>query len=405
MPGFLIAAARLWASRAPRRLLAPLLALALGVQPAPGAVTLALLGDVMLGRGMAEAACNGENPLGYLKARLKAADLALANLESPLSDAPLRPGAPYDLRARPGRAAALATAGLDLLSLANNHALDAGEAGLIETRESLRAGGLLPLGPGAQPLFLTRRGLRLALLAFEDVTRPLDLEAATQAVREARQGGAIVIVSLHWGGEYRTAPQARQVALAGALAEAGAALVWGHHPHALQPVAWLKAAGQPNPTLVAYSLGNALFDQPAPPDSRRGALLAVLVDAQGARSAAALPFEIDPRQGCVVAAGPAAAQAIFDRLRLAPRPQDPLPSPELRCPARLCTPGGLDTIRFSQIIVGKIEQLRRRKVSQRKPTGRRRAAIETLARRNLAEVPSRAARVNEDLARPRANRL
>ena len=96
---------------------------------------------------------------------------------------------------------------------------------------------------------------------------------------------------MHWGAEYAPVPTPRQQALAQAFADTGAHLVWGHHPHVLQPVAWLQGAGQPHPALVAYSLGNALFDQPMP-DARRTALLQVALTPAGIQSIRAVPLLI-----------------------------------------------------------------------------------------------------------------
>ena len=84
----------------------------------------------------------------------------------------------------------------------------------------------------------------------------------------------------------------------------------------LQPVAWAPRPGSARPALVAYSLGNALFDQQAPPDARWGALLMVRLDAQGVRAVDARPFEINLRQGGVQVPDPVVAGKIFERLQL-----------------------------------------------------------------------------------------
>jgi len=153
-------------------------------------------------------------------------------------------------------------------------------------------------------------GLPLTFLAFDDVSAPLDAGAAVDAIRSARQAGSLVIVSIHWGMEYQGGPSERQQDLAGQFAAAGAALVWGHHPHVLQPVAWIDS------TLVAYSLGNALFDQAGLADSRRSALVLVTLDAGGVTGVQAIPFEIDIQHSLVRSASPAAAASILDRLGL-----------------------------------------------------------------------------------------
>lgn len=303
----------------------------LGVHAPPAPVensfSLAFLGDVMLGRGVAQAHAGSERPWGLaLKAinpQLAAADLALANLESPLTSKPLL-AAGYDLRAPEASAEVLSAAGLDLVSLANNHALDAGQAGLSDTRSSLQAAGVGWIGPQSQVVFRRVQGQRLAFLAFEDVTAPLDLVAVKQAVRRAHAQADWVIVAMHWGGEYRPAPDARQEQLAQALADAGADVVWGQHPHVLQRLDWVQGVGRSRLTLVIYSLGNALFDQVEPLDGRRGALLLLRFGANRIESIHALPFLIDPLQGQVFVADQGDTALIMERL--GPLAQ-PLPAP------------------------------------------------------------------------------
>jgi poly-gamma-glutamate synthesis protein (capsule biosynthesis protein) len=297
-----------------------LLLAALAGQPQSRTVTLALLGDVMLGRGVAEAHAGGdwESALQALRPCLAGADLALANLESPLTAAPLL-GPGFDLRAPPEAARALSAAGLDVVSVVNNHALDAGVQGVTDTHLALAREGLAPIVPG-RAAWRTVNGLPVAFLAFEDVTRPLDVEAAAAAVSNARRAGGVVIVSVHWGGEYRVGPTERQRFVVQRLADAGASVIWGHHPHVLQPLAWEQGAGRSHPALVAYSLGNALFDQVAPPEARRGAMLLVTLNRRGAQAVSVVPFEIDVRRGRLRLAGEAAATAVGARLGVAGDP-------------------------------------------------------------------------------------
>ncbi|RPI20657.1 MAG: CapA family protein [Chloroflexota bacterium] len=278
------------------------------LSPAPTA-TLAFLGDVMLGRGVAAAHTSGgwETALAPISTELQAASLALANLESLLTSAPLLPvegetgkSLPYDLRAGPQGLRTLLVAGIDLVSIANNHTYDSGPQGLADTRRSLVEAGILPVGPGGLPVYRQAGGLTLAFLAYDDINVRFGLEEAAEAVTTARRSGALVFVSIHWGSEYVPAPNPRQQAVALTLANAGAAVIWGHHPHVRQPVKWVQGEGQSRPALVAYSLGNALFDQTTPPAAQLGALLRVTVDREGVLSAEIIPFEIDPRSGIVV---------------------------------------------------------------------------------------------------------
>jgi poly-gamma-glutamate synthesis protein (capsule biosynthesis protein) len=296
--------------------------LLLCIRPAEHIVTLALLGDIMLGRGIAAAHQEGdwETALAALAPTLQDADLSLANLESPLGGdiqsayTSAQDASGYNLCAPPESISALTAAGLDLLSLANNHNLDCGIAGLQRTSDTLASAGLIPILPGSQAVYRTVNGLKLAFFAFDDVAAPLDKNAATAAIREAHASGALVIVSMHWGVEYQSGVSRRQHALAAEMADAGAVLIWGHHPHVLQPLEWMQRRGHDSPSLVAYSLGNALFDQFSPPDARRSALLLVTLDAQGVLSLSLLPIQIDPLTGCSLLADAETAQAVFHRL-------------------------------------------------------------------------------------------
>ena len=261
--------------------------------PAPS-ITLALLGDVMLGRGVHPTS----ETFTYLEPFLTSADLALANLESPLTDSPVQTESSYVLCAPPENVRYLADAGFDLLALSNNHRLDCGKEGLLETQKTLTDAGLGFIGPDPEPVYHSIHGIRLAFLAF-DATTPLNIEAAVQAVRSVHETGALVVVSIHWGAEYQAGPSRDQKQTAGKLAEAGATLIWGHHPHVLQPSEWLHD----HKTLVLYSLGNALFDQYGLEATRRSALVLVTLNPGGVLEFKFIPFRIDIQNSRILEAG------------------------------------------------------------------------------------------------------
>lgn len=276
-------------SRLVRRTLSLTLSLLLvfltGCQTGEGSstVTLALLGDVMLGRSVQPSAAT----FSVLEPDLKSADLVLANLESPLTKAAVETRSPYALCAPPERVQYLVNAGFDLLSLANNHRLDCGAEGLAETQSTLTEAGLGFIGPGSQPVYREINGIKLAFLAFTAIGDEFSIETARQAIRSARETGAVVSVSIHWGAEYQSAASPSQKQIAAQLAEAGATLIWGHHPHVLQPAAWVGK------TLVLYSLGNALFDQPGLENTRQSALVLVKINPNGLEVIQVVPFLID----------------------------------------------------------------------------------------------------------------
>jgi poly-gamma-glutamate capsule biosynthesis protein CapA/YwtB (metallophosphatase superfamily) len=251
-----------------------------------------------------------------LTPELKAADLTLANLESPLAPGAVRvmpSNDGYNLCADSARADLFPAWDLDMLSLANNHRFDCGPEGVAATVKALTARGITPVGPGPQPVYRQINGLKLAFLAFDDILAPVTFATAQEAIRSARASGAVVVVYVHWGMEYQSGATDRQKALARQFADAGAALVVGSHPHVIQPAGWISTAQ--GKTLVLYSLGNALFDQAGLPNTRQSALVLVTLDSHGVRAVQVTPFEIDPAGSRILPADPQAAAQI--RLKLA----------------------------------------------------------------------------------------
>ena len=284
-------------------------------------VTLALLGDISLARSVQPDA----DSFSALAAQLNSADLALANLESPLDQdwsakQQTTSASSYNLCAPAENVKMLKAWGVDLLSLANNHALDCSLDGLTQTMAALEGQNLSGIGSpnidGAigEPYYRKVNGLSLAFLAFDDVTQPIDIEAAAAMVRTAKEQGSLVIVSVHWGAEYQPSPSPRQKEIGQALAQAGAALIWGHHPHVLQPSEWIETDN--GSSLVFYSLGNALFDAYGLADTSRSALILVKVDGHGIVDVQVVPFVIDAINSRVIPADLSTEQKILQRLNL-----------------------------------------------------------------------------------------
>lgn len=260
-------------------------------------VVLVAVGDICPGRAVEERMLvyGPTYPLEAFAPLLRQADIATGNLEGTLADlgAPLRKT--YTFRAKPGLVAGLAEAGFDVLSLANNHAADFGPEGLQEMMAVLDRAGIRHLGAGPQayaPLLVETKGLRIAFLARTAAIAPQEGVAwaeeneLRQAVAAARAQADLVVVHLHAGIEYSPTADATQRALAQAAAEGGAALVIGHHAHAPQEVEWLGT------TLVAYGLGDFVFDIDDYDIARDGAVLRVLLSRQGVDAAEWIPTRI-----------------------------------------------------------------------------------------------------------------
>jgi Bacterial capsule synthesis protein PGA_cap len=233
------------------------------------ALELGFAGDISLARGVARN-LRGDWHAAFeqIKPFVSRLDLAFANLESPLTSQPFR-GTGVDLRARVGAVRALEYAGFDVLSTLHNHSLDGGLVGYKESLGVLARFGLLPLS--SQTRTVVRGAWKIAFVAFFDDRRSWDMST----VKKARASHDLVIVSADWGVEYAgVTPRQHELALA--LSKAGADLIIGHGSHVLQPVEYV---GQ---TLVAFGLGNFLFDQELP-STRLGALLKVGVSRHAGR--------------------------------------------------------------------------------------------------------------------------
>ena len=245
----------------------------------------------MLGRGVARAAAIDPSRLfSGLRSQLASADLAVANLESPLTTRPHRPSAgPNALEARPASARLLAAAGFDAMGVANNHAGDAGPRTVADTQRALAAAGLVAVGTGYEPRIVSTGGLRVALLAFDATgsgspgVAAWNEKLARRAVLRARARADVVAVGVHGGAEYVPATDPYLMRISRLLARWGADVVWGQGPHVVQPVRVLHVRADGRPTVVATSLGNLLFDQRAP-YTDRGALLEVLAGPDGVRA-------------------------------------------------------------------------------------------------------------------------
>lgn len=204
--------------------------------------------------------------------------LKIGNLETPLALS--RPPTPWSSVIRFNASAKfwdqLRAMRFDILSVANNHAMDMGEAGLRETCELLRQDGVLPIGTSLVPEdSIGHEGRRIGLLAFtygtnREPTHPAvnrfpyyrDEADAFQAeieerVRALRDRCDLVVLALHWGPECETSPDPEIRRRAAGFVEAGADLVLGHHPHVVQPVEQMQRSDG-REALVLYSQGNFL---------------------------------------------------------------------------------------------------------------------------------------------------
>lgn len=236
-------------------------------------VHLVAVGDVMLDRGVGGAIRKrgAESILACVREQLRAGDITWANLECPLSTRGAH--APKDcvFRADPSTVKVLQDGGFDVVSIANNHTLNSGRRTFLDTMDILDRNGILYCGGRRDPetawwpVYVQVGGLCVGFMAYTDLSFAhgsdnkvaQDLSNLTERVREADAKCDLLVVSLHWGEEYRQLPTQRQRQVARATADAGADLILGHHPHVLEGIAAYR--GVP----ILYSMGNFVFDQKA----------------------------------------------------------------------------------------------------------------------------------------------
>jgi poly-gamma-glutamate synthesis protein (capsule biosynthesis protein) len=264
------------------------------IKTATGTISLFFAGDIMPSRFVAtKMRSKGfDYPFGSTIDMIRGADLAFANLESPVTPGPIVKNGEMTFRTDPEFIPALAAAGMDIVSLANNHSPNFGELGLKDTFRFLDAAHILHVGAGTTtaayaPVIKNVEGIRIAFVAMNDTdvvppeycandtrigTACIDESRMHEAIVAARTRADVVIFTMHTGAEYVHAPSARQQQYAHAAIDAGADLVVGHHPHVVQSAEIYKGRR------IYYSLGNFIFDQNWSRDTRLGLVVIAMVD-------------------------------------------------------------------------------------------------------------------------------
>ena len=253
----------------------------------PDTVTIGFAGDILFDPGYAvgdafkRAGNTAEGVVGQsLLEKMRSVDIMMVNNEFPYSNggSPTE-GKTYTFRAAPETVSILGTMGVDIVGLANNHAYDYGQQAFLDTMATLSDAGIAYSGAGdnieeaSHPVYyITDNGMKIAIIsatqierndnpdtkpATEDspgVFRCMDDTLLLEKIREAREKNAYVIVFVHWGTESTTEIDYLQRDQAKEIAQAGANLIIGAHPHVLQKIDYVE--GVP----VVYSMGNYIFN-------------------------------------------------------------------------------------------------------------------------------------------------
>jgi poly-gamma-glutamate synthesis protein (capsule biosynthesis protein) len=270
----------------------------------------------------------GPAALANVKPFLETADIAFVNLEGPISDKGTKLGwKEYTFRSRLALTSGLLSAGIDVVSLANNHAMDCGSSALVDTVARLDEAGINHAGGGADataaraPALLIAPGGTVAVFAFTDkhaagfaagagkpgVATVSDGKSLLAAIGEVDKRVDYVIVSFHWGTEYTPYAAGYQRALAHKAIDAGADLILGHHPHVIQGLEVYRDR------LIAYSLGDFVFDHYKRATGEAFVLQATL-NHTGPPSARIIPVYLSDPYGIPAPVTGKEADVILDRL-------------------------------------------------------------------------------------------
>ncbi|HEY2548992.1 MAG TPA: CapA family protein [Streptosporangiaceae bacterium] len=307
---------------------------------AASSITLAFAGDVNFAGRTARLLSDPVTAFGPVATVLGAADFAAVNLETSVTSRGAPQPKTYHFRTVPAAFTALRDAGVDLVTMANNHVLDYGPVGLADTLAAARAARFPYVGIGTDaaaawaPYVTTIKGMRIAVVGVSQVaelasswvataSRPgeanaIDLGRTLAAVRAARRLAPTVIVFMHWGTEGEACPDPGQLSLAPKLAAAGASIIVGAHAHMLQGSGWLGH------TFVAYGMGNFLWWERS--YSTATGILELTIHPHAPLTARFIPAVVSSTGQPVVERGAAARQAVdhYDSLRacaeLAPQP-------------------------------------------------------------------------------------
>ena len=245
-------------------------------------LSIVFTGDILLDRGVRRVI--NQHGVGHLfsdgiDSVFRSAQLVVGNLECPATkiDAPVFKR--FIFRGEPEWLDTLRQHGITHLNLANNHSIDQGREGLLDTRRNIIAAGMVPMGAGenmqqaSEPVLLASEprnvwlvpSLRLALenyayLPDKPCVSQEPMDSLIRRVHRLRQedSTAVIIVSLHWGGEHTLKPVPRQRLEAHQLILAGADALICHHTHTLQTIETFM--GKP----IYYSIGNFIFDPTKP---------------------------------------------------------------------------------------------------------------------------------------------
>lgn len=291
--------------------------------------SLILVGDIMLSRGV-DITMKTKGylyPFKNISEITNSAEVTFGNLESPLSTRGMKGDQIYSFRGDPEAVKGLVYAGFKVLNLANNHSYDYGRKAFEETLEILKKNKIQTIGAGKnvtearKPVVFDLGDVKIAFLGYDlspgAFPAGLDHPGVAKAMHvwimkdleRVKQEADFVVVSFHWGIEYRDFPTEYQKSLAHIAIDCGADIVVGHHPHTFQGIEIYQGK------LIAYSLGNFIFDQ-KDLKNNQSILLRITFNRENLQRIEIIPIELVTFPHSPKVAEGKMAQEILDRLRI-----------------------------------------------------------------------------------------
>lgn len=231
------------------------------------------MGDVMLGRSVMVTSMKQNDfdyPFKKVSSYLRGSDIVFANLESPFAEDCPQTNSGMIFCADPILAKGIINAGINVVTLANNHTGNYGKEGMVTTQKVLTENAIEYTGEG-NLVIKEVNGIKFGFLGFNLMYRsPDNLEK--KMIAESDKLVDVLIVGVHWGDEYQPSANNKQRAYARELVGLGADIIAGHHPH------WVQDMETINGKKVYYSLGNFVFDQMWSEETRKGIAITLEFD-------------------------------------------------------------------------------------------------------------------------------